>query len=221
MRQNYLQELSRLLKGVILRLRDPAIPNGRKRQILVRLSGGFFGSPEARLFAIRAQFQKLALRMEDLILGYVQEVKENDLFLRHYNPQENTRESLLNNIRREAGVDLGLNEPENEEIGGQGIQGNRAEYLQLFNENYLPPFLVASVLSRIEGDEQHSMWQSDIKQFIMDRIRSLAEDGRISQEERTRREGAYFNDNDDPTLEGTAFLLLNLGPNSSPLIEAQ
>lgn len=212
-RDAYFQEFTRYVKGIIWGLRNPGMPAWRKKDVLEYLAN-FYGCNAVKMNTVKGQAESVLLGVEYKMLQYVLDFKEQDVFIGHYHPLFHQTTRVLNHIRREVGVEFGLDaHPLNINDPQRIALGTRAQYQMIFQQRFHPASLIEGVRRKLELEPDRG-WQRDIPKWVHAIIDKLETDGNINADEADRRRDDYFTFTQKLTAEGTAFLLLNMGANS-------
>lgn len=210
----YYLTLRSYFKGIIVEMRKNNIPNELKQHCLENLANGYYGCNAIRFNSVEKEYKRLSNRLptpEDMILEAMQQFKEQ-IFINHYRLAHNP--SFLNHIRREVGVELGLdrhpvhiNDPQIE----NGRRGTREEYLEVFRN----ALTQRAILNRI-GFSLNEMIRTpeygrDLGLYMKNRLNQLEARGVINEQQRDDLEDEYMPWGYQISDSGTKFLLLQVG----------
>lgn len=209
----YFNALRSLFKGIIFELRKPEHPIELKRLVLNNLSNTYHGCNAIRFNGVDREYKRLTGRLpniEDIILEKLQALKEK-IFIDYYHLEGNP--SFLNHIRREVGLELGLNRHPihiNDPSIEQGLRESRAAYLEIFHQTFTPEFLIDQMhLSLIEimGTEHGTQ----LGTYLNEKLDLYIQQNHLTEEEAEDLRDRYLEWSYRITRDGATFILLQLG----------
>lgn len=163
--QLYYATMKTTLQCIILELRNPNIPDEKKRRALRALVDGAGGCNPRKLEECQRQLRFLkstAPEMNTLLLGYIQDLKE-EIFLQAF---QDSQFHVLNNIRSRVGTLYGLNTNEvnlQDPYIHMGAPTFDVEIQYVFHTQYTTQRVVQGVLTRIHLEENNSVWNEYIR----------------------------------------------------------
>lgn len=212
--EEYFLTLRSYFKGIILEMRKGSIPNELKQQCLENLANGYYGCNAIRFNSVEKEYKRLSNRLptpEDMILEAMQQFKEQ-IFINHYRLEHNP--SFLNHIRREVGVELGLdrhpfhiNDPQIE----NGPRATREEYLEVFRNALTQGAILNRMSFSLNEMIRNPEYGRDLGLYMKNRLNQLEARGVIDDQQRDDLEDEYMPWGYQISESGTKFLLLQVG----------
>ncbi|MBS0653202.1 MAG: hypothetical protein JSR39_06680 [Verrucomicrobia bacterium] len=210
----YYLTLRSYFKGIIVEMRKDSVPNELKQHSLENLANGYYGCNAIRFNSVEKEYKRLSNRLptpEDMILEAMQQFKEQ-IFINHYRLEHNP--SFLNHIRREVGVELGLdrhplyiNDPQIE----NGPRRTREEYLEVFRNALTQRAILNRIGFTLNEMLRNPEYGRDLGLYMKNRLNQLEARGVIDDQQRDDLEDEYMPWGYQISESGTKFLLLQVG----------
>ncbi|MBS0605769.1 MAG: hypothetical protein KF898_08610 [Parachlamydiales bacterium] len=210
----YFLTLRSYFKGIIVEMRKESIPVELKQQALQNLANGYYGCNAIRFNSVEREYKRLSQRLptpEDKILEALQQYKEQ-IFIAHYHLRSNP--SFLNHIRREVGVELGLDRHEiyiNDPQIENGPRGAPDEYRNVFRNAFTHAGILNSMHRAFNDLFRSPDYGRDLGSYINHRLDELEARGLINHQRREDLGDELMPWGFEISESGVKFLLLQVG----------
>ena len=212
--QTYYTTLKKVLQNIIVELRNPEIPEEKKKRALRALADGA-GRCRPRIVAeCMRQYRMLRStgpEVRNLLLEYVQDLKE-EILLTYF---QDSQFHVLNYMRTRVGEYYGLDMSQlTMEDPYLGVGGQPMDIMihYVFQSQYTTERVVQGVKTRIHLEENNNIWLDCIREKLRrdavargESLEDVAVAERMAEEATSCFEGAQIND------KGVIFLLKEAG----------
>ncbi len=207
----YHQTVRTVVQNIILELRKPQVSVEKKKRALSALAEAQWSCPPRRLAECIRQYRLLATSspaMEQLLLGYLQDIKE-EIFLTSY---QGSQFHVINYVRSSIGEELGLDTNQvflQDPYIGMGGHPLSCSLRAVFYCNYTTERVVQAVMTRIQLDDNNQVCTDHIHAELRRQAVLRGEDPNTS--DWVLEEAVSFFDEQRINAKGVIFLLKSIG----------